>query len=87
MHWGNAQATFSSCSVYQLILIFPAAPLWPAGGYVFFETSSMPSDDDGANMESAMLDSPEMASTGPDGKCLKSVHGICGQAHQDILCL
>ena len=50
---------------------------------MFFETSSMPTDEDGANMESAMLDSPEMPSTGPDGKCLKSVNVSCGQTRPD----
>ena len=33
----------------------------------------MPTDDDGPNMESAMLNSPVMRSTGASGKCLESV--------------
>ncbi|XP_043230103.1 MAM and LDL-receptor class A domain-containing protein 1-like [Amphibalanus amphitrite] len=48
------------------------------GGYAFFETSSMPTDEDGANTESAMLYSPEMPSTGAAGKCLKFQYSKAG---------
>ncbi|XP_037070562.1 MAM and LDL-receptor class A domain-containing protein 2-like [Pollicipes pollicipes] len=48
------------------------------GGYAFFETSSMPTDPDGPNTESAMLESPMMGSTGPNGKCLKFDHSMKG---------
>ena len=54
-----------------MVLTRSHGPSRLAGGYAFFETSSMPTDEDGANTESAMLSSPEMKSTGASGKCLK----------------
>jgi len=48
------------------------------GGYVFFETSSLPHLNEGLNTVSAMMESPLLSSTGSTGHCVSFSYAISG---------